>query len=81
MMKTMNNTMTMNAMVVKAAREAGIKAGELFTIEIVGTENGICEMILGTEWSTVSCYVDIESEEVLGIMATARSLDEVLIAA
>lgn len=81
MMNTMNNTMTMNAMVVKAAREAGIKAGELFTVEIIGTENGICEMNLGTEWNTINCFVDLETEEVLGIMATARTMDEVLIAA
>lgn len=77
----MTNNNTMNTMVIKAAREAGIRTDELFAVEIVGIENGICEMVLTTAWNIVECFVDMDTEEVLGIMTTAKTMAEILRAA
>ncbi len=76
----MNNmtTMTMNTLVANAAREAGIGYGELYTVDIIGTENNLCEMVLTTEWNRIECYADMTTGEILGVMAEPKSTDEII---
>ena len=75
-MKTIN---TVNAAVIaKAAAEAGIKANETYKAYIVSIEGSLAEIVIDTEWNTVTCYADVETGEVLGIMAEAKSSDELI---
>ena len=75
-MKTIN---TVNAAVIaKAAAEAGIRENEKYNAYIVSVEGCLAEMMLETEWNLVTCYIDTDAEEVLGIMAVAKSSDELI---
>ncbi len=74
----MMNNMTINAVVANVAREAGIRNNEMYAVEIVNVENNIAEMVLTTEWNSIECYADVTTGEVLGLMATAKSMDEVV---
>ena len=61
----------MKDVIAKAAAEAGIRADEKHRAEILSAENGICEMVLITEWNRVWCYADLRTGEILGIMGEA----------
>jgi len=75
-MKTIN---TVNAAVIaKAAAEAGIRENENFNAYLIEVEGTLTEMLLETEWNLVTCYIDTDTEEVLGIMAVAKSSDELI---
>ena len=75
-MKTIN---TVNAAVIaKAAAEAGIRENEKYNAYIVSVEGCLAEMMLETEWNLVTCYIDMETGEVLGLMAEAKSSDELI---
>ncbi len=75
-MRTIN---TVNAAVIaKAAAEAGIKANETYRAYIASIEGSLAEIVIETEWNTVTCYADVDTAEVLGIMAEAKSSDELL---
>ena len=75
-MKTINRVNA--AVIAQAAAEAGIRENEKYNAYLVGTEGSLAEMILETEWNLITCYIDTESEEVLGIMAVAKSSDELI---
>jgi pyruvate/2-oxoglutarate dehydrogenase complex dihydrolipoamide dehydrogenase (E3) component len=75
-MKTIN---TVNAAVIaNAAAESGIRANEAYKAYIVSVEGSLAEITIETEWNTVTCYADVETGEVLGIMAEAKSSDELI---
>ena len=75
-MKTIN---TVNAAVIaKAAAEAGIRENENFNAYLITSEGSLTEVILETEWSRIDCWIDTETEEVLGIMAQPKSINELL---
>jgi hypothetical protein len=75
-MKTIN---TVNAAVIAmAAAEAGIRENEKYNAYLIEAEGSIAEMVLETEWNLTTCYIDTETEEVLGIMAVAKSSDELM---
>ena len=75
-MKTIN---TVNATVIaKAAAEAGIRENEKYNAYIISVDGCLAEMILETEWNLVTCYIDTETGEVLGLMAEAKSSDELI---
>lgn len=75
-MKTINTTMA--AIIAKAAAEAGIISDEKYNVHLISYENGLAEMILETEWNIVTCYADTETGEILGLMAEAKSIEELL---
>ena len=75
-MKTINTVNT--AVIAKAAAEAGISANEASKAYIVSIEGSLAEIVIETEWNTVTCYADVDTAEVLGIMAEAKSSDELL---
>jgi hypothetical protein len=75
-MKTIN---TVNAAVIAmAAAEAGIRENEKYNAYLIEAEGSIAEMVLETEWNLTTCYIDTETGEVLGIMAVAKSSDELI---
>ncbi len=75
-MKTIN---TVNAAVIAmAAAEAGIRENEKYNAYLIEAEGSIAEMVLETEWNLTTCYINTETEDVLGIMAVAKSSDELM---
>lgn len=72
-----NNTM-ITAIITNAAKEAGIRNDELYTVTIISVENDMLEIELGTEWNKVTCYANMLTGEILGLMAEARSIDEII---
>lgn len=75
-MKTINN---INAEVIaKAAAEAGIRENEKYDAHIIAIDGDLCEMVLETEWNRITVYADTDTGEVLGLMAIAKSIDDLL---
>ena len=66
------------AVITKAVKEAGIKENEKFNVNITEIEGSLISFELDTEWNKVTCYADIDTEEVLGIMAEAKTVEEIL---
>ena len=64
--------------IAKAAAEAGIREDERSAARIVGEDRGICELEITTEWNIVTCYADSATGEILGLMAEARPVEELL---
>ena len=63
-----DNFTAINNIIIKAAAEAGIGEREDFRIHIIGIDSGLIEFILETEWVNVTCYAELESTRILGIM-------------
>ena len=75
-MKTINKV---NAGVIaKAAAEAGIRENESYNVYLIAAEDILTGIILETEWNRIECWIDAETEEVLGIMAQPKSINELL---
>lgn len=70
-MKTNRNTI--DVIIAIAAREAGIRAEELTSYEIVSNDNSIIEFILETEWNSVTCFADLNSLEIVGMMGERKA--------
>jgi len=64
--------------ITKAAMEAGIKANENYSVIISSIEGSLICFELETEWNRVTCYADTNTNEVLGIMAEAKTIEEIL---
>ena len=76
---TANITCTViNSLIVKAASEAGIRDNENYKASIVSCEGNLAEILIETEWNTVTCYADTESGKILGLMAEAKSSDDLI---
>lgn len=72
------NITAINTIINKAIEEAGIRDNEAYTVNIIGAENELLEFVIETEWNRVTCYADLESTKVLGIMSEAKTIDELL---
>ena len=64
--------------IAKAVKEARISENDKYSVVITGFENGILGFEIETEWNKVSCFADTESNEVVGLMAEAKTIDEIL---
>ena len=64
--------------IAKAIMEAGIRENENYSVRITGIENSILGFEIETEWNRVTCYADTETNEVVGIMGEAKTVDEIL---
>ena len=40
---------------------------------ITGIDNDLVEFVLETEWMSVTCYADMESTRILGLMSEAKA--------
>ena len=58
----------MKDVIARAAKESGIREDESYKAEIISITDGLCEMVLTTEWNIIDCYADLRTGEILGIM-------------
>ena len=68
-----NNFTAINNIISKAAAEAGIAEKDNYRVIINGIENDLIEFMLETEWMNVTCYADMESTRILGLMSEAKA--------
>ena len=45
---------------------------------IVSCENNLVEILIETDWNTVTCYADTESGKILGLMAEVKSSNDLI---
>lgn len=70
-----NNFTAIHNIIVKAAAEAGISDKEDYKVRIIGTDGDLIEFVLETEWMDVTCYADLESTQILGMMSETKGPD------
>ncbi len=68
-----NNFTAINSIISKAAAEAGIRDNEEYRVRIIGVEGDLIEFVLETEWMSVTCYADLESTRILGLMNETKA--------
>ena len=64
--------------IAKAVKEAGIREDEKFIVTVTGIENSIVAFEIETEWNRVTCFADTDTNEVVGMMAEAKTIEEIL---
>lgn len=64
-----NNFTAIHNIISKAAAEAGIGDRENYRVIILCSDSDLIEFVLETEWTTVTCYADLESTRILGLMS------------
>ena len=64
--------------IAKAVKEAGIREDEKFSVTVTGIENSIVAFEIETKWNKVTCYADTDTNEVVGMIAEAKSIEEIL---
>ncbi len=64
--------------IAMAVKEAGIREDEKFTVTVTGIENSIVAFEIETEWNKVTCFADTDTNEVVGMMAEAKTIEEIL---
>ena len=75
----MTNSFTMIYTIIsKAAAEAGIMDNENYKVRIIGRDSDMLEFELETEWTVTTCYADMESTQILGLMTENKSLENLL---
>lgn len=73
-----NSFTTIYTIITKAAAEAGIRDNENYKVRIISKDSDILEFELETEWTMTTCYADMESSQVLGLMTENKSLEKLL---
>ena len=63
-----DNFTVINNIISKAAAEAGIGERENYRVSFKSSDNGLIEFVLETEWMNVTCYAELESTRILGLM-------------
>ena len=69
---------TIYKIITKAATEAGIRDNENYTVKIISRESGLLEFELETDWTVTTCYADMESTQILGLMTENKSLEKLI---
>ena len=72
------NFTTIYTIITKAASEAGIRDNEEYKVRIVSRDSDMFEFELETEWTVTTCYADMESAQILGLMTENKSLENLL---
>lgn len=73
-----NSFTTIYTIITKAAAEAGIRESENYKARIISRDNDMLEFELETEWTVTTCYADMESTQILGLMTENKSLERLL---
>ncbi len=73
-----NSFTTIYTIITKAATEAGIRDNEEYKVKIISKENDMLEFELETEWNVTTCYADMESTQILGLMTEAKPIEALL---
>jgi hypothetical protein len=68
---------TIYTIITKAAAEAGIKDNENYTVKIISNSD-LLEFELETEWAVTTCYADMESTQILGLMTENKTLEKLI---
>ena len=76
--KMTNSFTTIYTIITKAAAEAGIRDNENYKVRIISKDSDILEFELETEWTMTTCYADMESSQILGLMTENKSLEKLL---
>ena len=69
---------TIYKIITKAAAEAGIRDSEEYTVKIINRESNLLEFALETDWTVTTCYADMESTQILGLMTENKSLEKLI---
>ena len=70
-----NSFTTIYTIITKAAAEAGIRDNENYKVRIISRENDMLEFELETEWNVTTCYADMESTQILGLMTEPKPIE------
>ncbi|MBR3125519.1 MAG: hypothetical protein IKF42_08940 [Mogibacterium sp.] len=70
-----NSFTTIYTIITKAAAEAGIKDSENYKVRIISKDSDMLEFELETEWTVTTCYADLESTQILGLMTEAKTVE------
>ena len=73
--KMANSFTTIYTVITKAAAEAGIRDNENYKVRIISSDNDILEFELETEWTVTTCYADMESTQILGLMTESKPIE------
>ncbi len=73
-----NSFTTIYTIITKAAAEAGIRENENYKVRIISRDNDMLEFELETEWAFTTCFADMESTQILGLMTENKSLERLL---
>ena len=73
-----NSFTTIYTIITKAAAEAGIMDNENYKVRIIGRDSDMLEFELETEWTVTTCYADMESTQILGLMTEAKPIETAL---
>lgn len=69
---------TIHTVITKAAAEAGIRDNEEYKVNIIDRNSDLLEFELISEWTVVTCYADLESTRILGLMSEAKPVEALL---
>ncbi len=73
-----NSFTTIYTIITKAAAEAGIRENENYKVRNISGDNDMLEFELETEWTFTTCFADMESTQILGLMTENKSLERLL---
>ncbi len=73
-----NSFTTIHTVITKAAAEAGIRDNEEYKVNIIDKSNDLLEFELVTEWTIVTCYADLETTRILGLMTESKPIEALI---
>ena len=74
----MSNIFTTNyTIITKAAAEAGIRENEDYEVNFISRGSDMLVFELETEWTVTTCYADMESTQILGLMTETKSIENI----
>lgn len=76
--RKMSNIFTTNyTIITKAAEEAGIRENENYEVNFISKGSDMLVFELETEWTVTTCYADMESTQILGLMTETKSIENI----
>ena len=76
--KMTNSFTTIYTIITKAAAEAGIRDNENYKVRIISRDSDMLEFELETEWTVTTCFADMESTQILGLMTESKPLETLI---
>ena len=73
-----NSFTTIYTIITKAAAEAGIRDNENYKVRIISRDSDMLEFELETEWTVTTCFADMESTQILGLMTESKPLETLI---
>lgn len=73
-----NSFTTIYTIITKAAAEAGIRDNEEYKVKIIDRTSDMLEFELETEWTVSTCYADMESTQILGLLTESKPLEALI---